>query len=124
MLEEALPANGAKVVLLVQENGDLTAIGGDRVPGEGDTPYIGLERLMKRLKEIRDTAKRECEMIRAGDVVQLRSGGQSMTVVRSGFSFTTGIGLLAECSFFDGSGVCQWKIFPECCLIHAGKNDQ
>jgi len=45
---EGYPAGWARVVLMVSPDGsEANAVGGDREPGDGDTAYIGLER-MKR----------------------------------------------------------------------------
>jgi hypothetical protein len=45
---EGYPEDWARVVLMVSPDGmTLHAIGGDRGPGDGDMPYVGLERLRK-----------------------------------------------------------------------------
>jgi hypothetical protein len=48
--EEGYPSDWARVVLMVSPKGEMHAIGGDREPGEGDTPYIGLERINARIR--------------------------------------------------------------------------
>jgi hypothetical protein len=42
---EEYPEDWARVVLMVSPDGEMNAIGGDREPGEGDAPYVGLERI-------------------------------------------------------------------------------
>ena len=42
---EAYPNDWVRLSLMVGPSGEMHAIGGDRVPGDGDTPYVGLERL-------------------------------------------------------------------------------
>jgi hypothetical protein len=45
---EGCPRGWARVVLMVSPDGkELHAIGGDREHGDGDMPYIGLERIKK-----------------------------------------------------------------------------
>ena len=47
-MHEGYPKGWARVVLMVSPGGnEFHAIGGDREPGEGDMPYIGLERIRK-----------------------------------------------------------------------------
>lgn len=43
--QESIARGEVRVELAVSPMGDYTAIGGDRLPGEGDTTYIGFERL-------------------------------------------------------------------------------
>jgi hypothetical protein len=42
---EGCPSNWAKVVMMVSPKGEMHAVGGDREPGHGDMPYVGLERI-------------------------------------------------------------------------------
>ena len=44
---DADPSAWARVTLMVYATGEMHAIGGDREPGEGDRPYIGLERIKR-----------------------------------------------------------------------------
>lgn len=49
---EGYPEGWVRVTLMVAPNGkEMHAIGGDREPGKGDTPYIGLERIRKARQE-------------------------------------------------------------------------
>ena len=42
----------ARAVLMVSPDGQtIHCVGGDRVPGDGDRPYIGYERIKKRLAQ-------------------------------------------------------------------------
>ena len=43
--EEAYPPSWVRVDLMVSPTGEMRAIGGEREDGEGDVPYIGLERI-------------------------------------------------------------------------------
>lgn len=43
--EERYPSDWKKVILMVSPEGEMHAIGGDRDPGQGDQPYVGLERI-------------------------------------------------------------------------------
>lgn len=45
--DEVYPTGWVKLVLRISPEGYYHAVGGDREPGEGDRPYIGLERLKK-----------------------------------------------------------------------------
>lgn len=45
--DEVYPEDWVKLVLSVSPEGYYHAVGGDREPGQGDRPYIGLERLKK-----------------------------------------------------------------------------
>lgn len=42
---EGYPPDWARVVLMVAPDGEMHAIGGDQPPGEGDKPFIGLDRI-------------------------------------------------------------------------------
>lgn len=44
---EGYPASWARVDLMVSEDGEPHVIGGDRVEGAGDQPYVGWERLQQ-----------------------------------------------------------------------------
>lgn len=47
-LNESHPNDWVRVVLMVSPDAkEFHAVGGDREPGEGDTPYIGYELLKK-----------------------------------------------------------------------------
>ena len=46
-MSESYPSDWVKINLMVSPTGEFHAIGGDRIPGVGDQPYIGLERLNK-----------------------------------------------------------------------------
>ena len=48
---ERYPSSWAKVTLMVSPKGEMHAIGGDQELGEGDMPYIGLDRIKERLKD-------------------------------------------------------------------------
>ena len=48
---ERYPSSWAKVTLMVSSKGEMHAIGGDQELGEGDMPYIGLDRIKERLKD-------------------------------------------------------------------------
>ena len=48
---EGYPGNWAMATVMVSPQGEIHAIGGDRERGEGDTPYIGLERILTRIKQ-------------------------------------------------------------------------
>ncbi len=48
---EGYPDNWINVNLMINpETKEIHAIGGDREPGKGDTPYIGLELIKERIK--------------------------------------------------------------------------
>jgi len=53
VLHEGYPAGWVKVILMVSPEGGMNAIGGDRKEGEGDMPFIGLERIKARLVDAR-----------------------------------------------------------------------
>lgn len=49
---ETYPENWAKVTLMVSPDAkEIHAIGGDRVPGDGDMPYLGFERILNRIND-------------------------------------------------------------------------
>ena len=49
-MNEKYPENWVSLNLMVnKDNGEFHVVSGDKLPGEGDTPYIGLEVLNKRL---------------------------------------------------------------------------
>ncbi len=50
MNDEQYTTGWASVELLVSENGEIHVVSGDRYSGDGDQPYIGLERIDAKLK--------------------------------------------------------------------------
>lgn len=54
---ESYPSEWARVVLMVSPAGEMHAIGGDREVGEGDTAYVGLERIKKYLESARNSGR-------------------------------------------------------------------
>lgn len=56
-MNESYPPNWKRVDLMVSPGGEFHAIGGDREPGEGDQPWLGMERLKARFER----AEREKE---------------------------------------------------------------
>ena len=94
---EGYPADWARVVLMVSPDGNqFHAIGGDREPGEGDTAYIGRERLISHInnttpaalpdaarKELVEDLKRHFEFLReaAGKNVAVSAGPSNNDLV-------------------------------------------
>lgn len=56
-----------RLVVHVGPNGELEAVGGDRMPGpvDADTPYIGLERIKQRFEDIARHGRRNlnCDQV-------------------------------------------------------------
>ncbi len=64
MSVEGYPDDWARVELIVSPNGLAHAISGDRTPGEGDQPYIGLERIKQLIDRWRE------EVVRLEDKIE------------------------------------------------------
>lgn len=47
---EGYPPDWVKLTVMVSPRGEIHAIDGDREDGDGDTAYIGLERLERRIE--------------------------------------------------------------------------
>lgn len=63
-MNEKYPENWVSLNLMVnKDNGEFHVVSGDKLPGEGDTPYIGLEVLNKRLfSVIKPQTEKQCKV--------------------------------------------------------------
>ncbi len=59
MANESYPASCVRVVLMVSPDGELHAIDGKREDGDGDTAYVGLARINKKIEQVAADARRE-----------------------------------------------------------------